>query len=48
MSYKGGHGGKVESIEGKIVQDADRLDSLGAIGIGSHICVWRGEREINV
>ncbi|WP_379968443.1 HD domain-containing protein [Ectobacillus sp. sgz5001026] len=33
MSFKGGHGGQLDTIEGKIVQDADRIDALGAIGI---------------
>lgn len=35
ISYKGaGVANKMDSLEGFIVQDADRLDALGAIGIG--------------
>jgi len=33
MSFKGGKGGGMRTIEGRVVQDADRLDALGAIGI---------------
>lgn len=34
MSYKGGtNKDKVLSLEGQIVQDADRLDAIGAIGV---------------
>jgi len=34
ISFKGGNNGSpVESVEFKVVQDADRLDAIGAIGI---------------
>ncbi|WP_194287426.1 HD domain-containing protein [Gracilibacillus oryzae] len=33
MSFKGGNNRPVESLEAQVVQDADRLDAIGAIGI---------------
>ena len=33
ISFKGGNTRKLETIEAQVVQDADRLDAIGAIGI---------------
>ncbi|MBP1930229.1 HD domain-containing protein [Ammoniphilus resinae] len=33
MSFKGGNRSAMRTLEGKVVQDADRLDALGAVGI---------------
>ncbi|RHW42344.1 HD domain-containing protein [Neobacillus notoginsengisoli] len=33
ISFKGGQGTELPSFEAKVVQDADRLDAIGAIGI---------------
>jgi uncharacterized protein len=45
ISYKGGHNPPVASKEAQVVQDADRLDALGAIGIARTFAYsgWKGQ-----
>ncbi len=45
MSFKGGGGSGMKTLEGQVVQDADRLDALGAIGIARTFAYsgWKGQ-----
>jgi uncharacterized protein len=44
MSYSGGGGAPMKTLEGQVVQDADRLDALGAIGI-ARTFVFSGAKD---
>lgn len=45
MSFKGGGRAGMRTLEGKVVQDADRLDALGAVGIARTFAYsgWKGQ-----
>ncbi|MDF2670485.1 MAG: hypothetical protein K0R67_2791, partial [Paenibacillus sp.] len=43
MSFNGGVNAPMRTIEGEVVQDADRLDAIGAIGI-ARTFVYAGSR----
>ncbi|MFC5468968.1 HD domain-containing protein [Cohnella suwonensis] len=43
MSFKGGSRAPMKTTEGKVVQDADRLDAIGAVGI-SRVFAYSGDK----
>ncbi|KOP68053.1 phosphohydrolase [Bacillus sp. FJAT-18019] len=45
MSFSGGSGRPMRTLEGQIVQDADRLDAIGAIGVARSFAYsgWKGQ-----
>lgn len=45
LSFKGGGRQALRTLEGRVVQDADRLDALGAIGIARTFAYsgWKGQ-----
>jgi uncharacterized protein len=45
MSFSGGTGSAMRTLEGQIVQDADRLDAIGTIGIARTFAYsgWKGQ-----
>jgi uncharacterized protein len=44
MSFKGGSRPPMRTLEGKVVQDADRLDAIGAVGI-SRVFAYSGAKH---
>jgi uncharacterized protein len=47
IGFKGGFNTKKLSCEGQIVQDADRLDSIGAIGI-ARVFAFGGKKGLSI